>query len=99
MPELFPQLIGQTTGQGRDHLDRYYTPSKLAHVLAQLVPIVPGQHCLEPHAGGGAFVEAMQARGGDVTAIDIDAKAPGLKAAELRLCADFLDWNVTDPRV
>ena len=51
--------------------DAYYTPDALAEALVGLLPIV-GAGCWEPHAGGGAFVRALEQRSGrSVVATDI----------------------------
>lgn len=59
----------------RDRLDRYYTPDALASALVALLPIAPGARVLEPHAGGGAFVRALEARGARVVPADLDEAA------------------------
>lgn len=61
--------------------DAYLTPTALARHLVGLLPLEPGDTALEPHAGGGAFVDALIDRGVDTTGWDIDPS---------------LDWRVQD---
>lgn len=91
---LFPDRIGLTTGTGRDHLDRYYTPPALAEALVDLLPIQQTDRVLEPSAGGGAFVRAALQATPDVVALDIDPRSPGrhTPGASGILC-DFLRYN------
>jgi hypothetical protein len=42
--------------------DAYFTTPELAQALVDTLDILPGDEVLEPHAGGGAFVEACGAR-------------------------------------
>lgn len=90
---LFPQ--GATTGAGRDHLDRYYTPPELAAVLVEHLGIDSDDRVLEPHAGGGAFVAAVRhwAPGAHVTALDLDPSAVGLATADAGIVCDFLGFR------
>ena len=64
--------------QPRRPLDAYFTPDALATAIVGLLPIQPGALVWEPHAGGGAFVRALTARGAIVTASDINPEAPAL---------------------
>ncbi len=89
--QLFP--LGATTGAGRDHLDRYYTPADLARVLVDGIGIDSDDRILEPSAGGGAFVRAARAHGAHVTALDIDQQAAGLADADRGLTCDFLGFR------
>jgi predicted RNA methylase len=69
------------------------TPRQLAERVAELADIQPGHTVLEPSAGTGNLIEAAQARGGDVTAIEINAglaRALASKSEKTR-CADFLE--------
>jgi hypothetical protein len=84
--------------------DAYYTPDKLASVLVSLLDVQPGDRCLEPHAGGGAFVRALRAQGAHVIGIDVDPLSVGLAMAHGFLVGDFLqitlprkDWIVGNP--
>lgn len=82
-----------------EDLDRYYTPIALARAL---VHVLADDHwgdppdVLEPHAGGAAFLDSLEAMGCEVTASDID---PNSIAVSQRgaLCREFLqEW---DPEV
>ena len=91
-------------GAERRENDAYYTPDALAEKLVGLLPIGPMESVLEPHAGGGAFLHAVQGRGGGITmACDIDPSAPGLELATEFRIGDFLtcswqaDWIVGNP--
>ena len=51
----------RTTGLGSiDHLERYYTPDKLARFCLNLLPWEGIETVLEPHGGGGAFVRRFE---------------------------------------
>ena len=91
---------------GRDELDRYYTPHRLARVLVQRLAADEWsrQGCLgpplvlEPHAGGCAFVDAIAAEGCPLYAHDLD---PTSRAVTERgaLVRSFLDpWPADLPR-
>ena len=71
--------------------DQYYTPPTLADALMRRLIadgwVTPDCSVLEPSAGGGAFVTALQRHvSDDVIAIDIDAPDS--------ICCDFLDWTM-----
>lgn len=80
--------------------DAYFTAPALAQALVDTLDILPGDEVLEPHAGGGAFVEALLRRTPAVVASDI-APLPGTGWYE----QDFLtllptttfDWVVGNP--
>jgi hypothetical protein len=75
-------------------LDAYYTPDSWASSLVGLLPIKAGDTALEPHAGGGAFVRAMNAAGALVSASDMNPDARGLSQARGRTqVGDFLDTS------
>lgn len=73
-------------------LGAYYTPDVVASALIGVLPLVPGDVCLEPSVGGGAFVRALRARGMKVAGVDIDPAAVGLAdcAPAASLVYDFL---------
>lgn len=81
----------------RKKLDAYYTPDALAQALIAVLPMYSGERAWEPHAGGGAFVRALLARGVGVTASDIDPDAPALREPYLAyyFAEDFLQTNPT----
>jgi len=56
----------------RRERDAYFTPSALAHALVGVLPLEAGDTALEPSAGGGAFVDALEAHGAVVEAVDIE---------------------------
>ncbi len=99
----------------QDPLGRYYTPDEVAQKIVALpavqraldVEVMP--QVLEPSAGGGAFVRALQAlaRPPAITAIDIDPEAPTMRGQDwasregpyyLPLRQDFAAPIPGDPR-
>lgn len=71
----------------------YYTPDDLAVALVDLLPIEVGTPALEPHAGGGAFVRALNKESGSrIHAMDSDIQAEGLTwvRRERAFVGDFL---------
>lgn len=86
--------VGKIKGKRRE-LDAYYTPNSLATALVGLLPIEPGDTALEPNAGGGAFVRALNAAGAIVSANDLNPNAKGLKHAKQTKVGDFLlsEWD------
>jgi hypothetical protein len=79
----------------RRALDRYYTPRLVADSCVSLLDIEDGEHCLEPQAGGGSFVDALKARTRHVYANDLDPRARGLRSVPpmRRRIGDFLLWK------
>ena len=76
---------------GRDVLDRYYTPDRLARACVETLTLRPGERILEPSAGGGAFLRALGALPiGNITAIDINPAAPARRHHPV-IEADFVD--------
>ena len=90
---------------GRRPLDAYYTPANLARALVATLPITQSCVVLEPHAGGGAFVDALLEVSSHAHAFDIDPEAPGLTRNCKSMRVDFLslgelahvDWIVGNP--
>lgn len=84
--------------------EQFFTPPDIADHLADLLMIGDGTHVLEPSAGAGALVNAAMARGGTVTAVELDAELlPRLREIGeqrhgwLRVChADFMEWEIRD---
>lgn len=72
--------------------DAYYTPDALAARLVGLLDIAPGSTVWEPHAGGGAFVRPLLARGAVVRVSDADPEAPALREFSGSV-GSFLDWT------
>lgn len=100
---LFPQQ-GPDLSDGRDELDRYYTPPRLAEDLVGLLPIRPEDEAAEPSAGSGAFARPLAKRCARVTCFDLDPLAParaGWPGAWVQ--GDYLDfavavdWTVGNP--
>jgi len=96
--------------QPRRSNDQYNTVPALAEALVACLPFMPGDRALEPSAGGGAFLRAMQARLGAerVWANDVDrsvaARAlatPGRwrtgDFASLRAPTGHFQWVVGNP--
>lgn len=54
--------MSSTTGRVKRHC-QYFTTDALADVLVGTLGIQPFESVLEPHVGGGAFVEAVRKRG------------------------------------
>ena len=75
--------------------DAYYTPDSLAVACVAHLPIKAGDHVLEPHAGGGAFVRALLSRGCTVDAQDVSPDATGLSLAHRSSVGDFLERTST----
>lgn len=72
---LWPDLQ-RSTGKGSiDHLERYYTPDKLARFCLSLLPWEGIESVLEPHGGGGAFVRRFECLkiGAKLHVMDVDA--------------------------
>jgi predicted RNA methylase len=78
------------------HGDVQYTPQALADTLVRLLPRRDLATVLEPHAGGGAFVRALQRIGAHVVAFDVDPTAQGLIDANAEDTCDFLDVEPSD---
>lgn len=61
---------------GRDPLDRYYTPAKLAvEVVDKVMELIPDsldREWIEPSAGMGVFLDIMQVKGIECSGYDID---------------------------
>jgi hypothetical protein len=62
------------TGRGsiRIQNDAYYTPPDLAEKLVGLLPIQPYEAVLEPHGGGGSFIQALLEVCPNIVTCDID---------------------------
>jgi precorrin-6B methylase 2 len=71
------------------------TPPEIARQVVKLSTIEPGQRILEPSAGTGSLVRAIQEahEGADITAVEINPQlAAGLSGMVRRCeCADFLE--------
>jgi SAM-dependent methyltransferase len=65
------------------------TPPDLAARMVRLAGVGEGDRVLEPSAGTGNIVQAIRARGGVVTAVEINPRLARLTDAH---CADFLDF-------
>ena len=75
--------------------DAYYTPPDLAQALVARLGLGVGVRVLEPSAGGGAFVRALMSAGSDVTPMDVDPAAVGLRQGHHPgIVGDFLDLPV-----
>ena len=81
--------VGKIKGKRRE-LDAYYTPDWLAKSLVDLLPIQRGDTALEPNAGGGPFVRALNRAGAVVSANDLNPDAQGLRHAKETQVGDFL---------
>lgn len=92
-------------------LGAYYTPDDVAQkCVAVIADDVQGRSCLEPSAGGGAFMRALQAVGAVVAGCDVDIVAPTVRDG-MAVCHDFMamagpdepfelprwDWIVGNP--
>lgn len=91
------------TGRGSEYRDGacYFTPHALAYWLVERVPeLATPQLVLEPHVGGGAFLEAIARRElatrtyHRVAAMDIDPHSAGIALAQadgaIAVMGDFL---------
>ena len=70
--------------------DAYYTPTRLAKVLVNLLPIVEGARVLEPSLGQGAFADAIRLYTKDVYGVDIERNVLGEARCKYFAQADFL---------
>lgn len=79
-------------GAERAPLDAYYTDAAVASACVATLGNLFGRRVWEPHAGAGAFVNALVATGAKVTASDINPDAPALGRAQppCQFTADFL---------
>ena len=95
--------MSSTIGQG-DVLCRYYTPAPLALAAVRRLLadgfLEPGQSCVDPHAGGGAWVRAIQALAPDCPVVGCDIYPP---PGSDWYAEDFLhsdrtaDWLIGNP--
>lgn len=84
---------GPTYEEGRDALDRYYTPPWYVDLLLDAVAIPPGS-ALEPFAGRAlAIAGRLRDHGHSVITADVDAGAP----VELRGDSYARDWTTALP--
>lgn len=83
------ELGGPDYSEGRDALDRYYTPPHFVDLLLDRLDVEPG-HALEPFVGRAASIAGRLAdRGHYVSTCDLDPGAPAQRHAD-----SFLhDWN------
>lgn len=74
---------------GRINLDQWYTPDEWAQALTddllKELPELKGRDFLEPSAGGGAFIRALEARGQRVSSYDLDPQAASITEADFLL--------------
>ncbi len=66
--------------------DFFETPEDLADRMAKLLKLSPGEHVLEPSAGGGRLVRAVQANCSNVHLFAIEAQKDLRKRLIGRLC-------------
>jgi hypothetical protein len=69
------------------------TPPDLAARMVRLAGIGEGESVLEPSAGTGNIVQAIRARGGVVTAVEISGRLAPITGA---INTDFLELNLPD---
>lgn len=83
----------------RRALDAYLTPTHLAEALVSLLPIQATDSVWEPHAGGGAFAEALRRRSADVFTSDVDPLVQGVDEHGdfLEMTRFPVDWVVGNP--
>ena len=70
--------------------DAYYTPDALAERLVSILPLRANHTVCEPHAGGGAFLRAIEKRTPHTVAMDIDPECPVLRTVTHAIQQDFL---------
>lgn len=81
-PDPQTYLVAPKPDTGRDPLDRYYTPDRLAHAITRVflreLGNPQGLTWLEPSAGTGAFCRAVRSLdcAAHLTAVDVDEDAP-----------------------
>lgn len=84
-------IPGFTSGKGQiDALERYYTPDELAAFVVGLLPWAGYLRTLEPHAGGGAFLRAIEGHGINPWSLDIDPQSRAVSQYGAQV-GDFLD--------
>jgi predicted RNA methylase len=69
-----PLLLTGEYHRTKQDFGQFDTPEDLAHHVVKLADIAPGMSVLEPNAGIGNLVEAIERAGGCVSAHEIDAK-------------------------
>lgn len=78
--------------------DTYYTPDELAEALVSLLPIGAMSVCWEPHAGGGAFVRALDSRTAcPVVATDLHGWGAPLDFLSVHSPPPGTSWIVGNP--
>src|SRR5262245_47355940 len=99
-----PSLVGTSLDSGKRAFGVYYTPDSAAQHMASWVLRSDRDHILEPSAGDGIFIGALDREAGrrrlaevTITAVELD---PSICLSELmwqtndvevsRLCRDFL---------
>lgn len=74
---------------GRINLDQWFTPDEWALAcvddLLEELPELKGREFLEPSAGGGAFIRALETRGQRVSGYDLEPQADGITEADFLL--------------
>jgi hypothetical protein len=80
---------------GRDPLDRDYTPGPLARAIIGVLPIEIGDRILEGHVGDGAFAHPLDLEYAHLIVSDLDPGASGLHlpGAVSLGARDFLTLN------
>ena len=67
---------------GRIHLDQWFTKDEdalnLAKDLLEEIPSLKGKKFIEPSAGGGAFMRALEALGESIEGYDLEPNAEGI---------------------
>ena len=84
----------QTTGLGRNTIDKYYTRDTVVAMclsaVAQHIDISPGDICIEPSAGKGAFIDGIKRLFAHFRFYDIIPEHPEI------ICQDYLTGTYTD---
>lgn len=106
--ELLADYYGETIGAGPDaphakqhepnrtpakNYGEFFSPPAVVDTVIKAATIKPGQTVLEPSAGNGALAIAARAAGGNVRAVEIQARhVATLREAGIAVqCADFLE--------
>lgn len=87
-----------STNRGGERIenDAYYTPEKLAEAIVDHLPIQKDHSVLEPHGGGGSFVQALRKKSDNVMTFDIDPRTVSYLARTFdvtAVCTNFLDYD------
>ena len=82
LPEIDPQLSGEPKEVSTEGYTDDAVAQKLVADLLNELPELRGRSFLEPSAGGGAFIRAVEAHGETIVGCDLRPNAPGIRYAD-----------------